>query len=170
MVVTGVRVGRAVTGFRAKGCTTFLCFSVEKEIAQDPAGTPKKTIGPSLDATLSFIEDKDGAGCDHFPFRLDQPASNAWDDPPTSGFEDEEGIASGLDPPLPRRLGPCWRRIIRLRGRVRVGHEKGGLNIAKKVIGTRRKAVMERAEGMNQYSLTRRWGKGKKKIKFKGKF
>lgn len=126
MVVARVRVGGAVTGFRAKGCTTFLCFSVEKEIAKNPAGTPEKAIGPSFDATLRFIEDKDGARCDHLPFRLDQPASNAWDDPSTSGLEDEEGIASGLDPTLPRRLGPCWRRIIGLRGRVRVGHESGG--------------------------------------------
>jgi len=70
MVISGVCVCWVVTRFRAEGDTTFLCFSVEKEIAQNPARTPKKAIGPTFDATLSLIEDKDGARCDHFPFRL----------------------------------------------------------------------------------------------------
>lgn len=163
IVVSGDYFGWAVTRFRPKGCTTFLCFSVEKEIAQNPARTPKKAIGPTFDATLGFIEDKDGARCDHFAFRLDQSAGNAGDYPPTSGFEDEEGIARGLDPTLPRGLSPSWRRIIGLRGGIRVGHEEGGLDIAKDDIETRRKAAMDGEEGIYQYTLTRRWGKGRKK-------
>ena len=165
MDIPGVYVGWTVTGFGAKGGTALLCFSVEKEIAQNPARTPEKAIGPTFDATLGLIEDKDGAGCDHFAFRLDKPAGDTGDHSPTSGFEDEEGIARGLDPTLPRGLCPSWRRIIRLGGRIRVGHEEGGLDITKEVIETRRKASMDGVEGMNQYSLTRRWGKREKKDK-----
>ena len=158
-----------VTRFRAEGGTTLFCFSVEKEIAQDSAGTPKEAISPPFDAALSLIEDKDGARCDHFPFRLHQAASNAGNDAPSSGLEDEEGIACGFDPTLPGGLGPALRSIVG------VGHgEEGGLDIAKEVIGigTRRKAAMDGAVGMNQHSLTWRGGKKKKrkKIKFKGKF
>jgi len=57
-----------------------------------------------------------------------------------------------------------------LRGWIRVGHEDGGLNIAKEVMETRRKAAMDGAGRMNQHSLTRQGEKGGKKIKFKGKF
>ena len=170
MVISGICFDRAVTRFRAEGGTTFLCFSVEKKVAQNPARAPEKAVGPSFDATLSLIEDKDRAGCDHFPFRLHEPASNAGDEPPPSGFEDEEGVACSFDPALPRGLGPSWGSIIGLRGRIRVGHEEGGLDIAKEVIETRRKAVKDGAGRMNQYTLTRQGGKKKKKIKFKGKF
>jgi hypothetical protein len=145
LVISRICFDRAVTRFRAEGGTTFLCFSVEKEIAQNPARAPKKAISPTFDATLSLIEDEDRAGCDHFPFRLHEPASNAGDDSPPSGFEDEEGVARGFDPALPRGLGPSWRSIIGLRGRVRVGHEEGGLDIAKEVIETGRKAAMDGA-------------------------
>ena len=156
VVIARVCLRWAVTRFRAKGRPSFLCFSVEKEVAQDPTGTPKKSIGPAFDATLGLIEDENGARGDHLPFRLDQPASDAGDHSPTGGFEDEERIACGFDPALPRGLCPSWRRIIGLRGRVRVGHEKGGLDIAKEAIETGRKAAMDGAEGMNQLSLTRR--------------
>lgn len=143
MAVCRICVGRVVTRLGAEGGPPFLCLSVEKEIAQDPAGTPKKAISPAFDATLGFIEDKDRARCDHFPFRLHQPAGNTGDDSPSSGFEDEEGVACGFDPTLPRGLGPSWRRIIGLRGLIRVGHEDGGLDIAKEEIGARRKAKWE---------------------------
>lgn len=165
MTIARVWVDWAVARFRAKGSTTFLCFSVEKEIAQNPAGTPKEAVGPTFDSALCLVEHKDGARCDHLTFRLDQPAGNTGDHSPTSGFEDEQSIARGLDPTLPRGLGPSWRRIIGLRGRVWVGHEKGCLDIAKEMIETRRKVATDGAEGMNQHSLTRRWGKRKKKDK-----
>jgi len=158
MAISGVWICRVVTRFRAEGGPTLFCFSVEKEIAQDSAGTPKEAISPAFDATLSLVEDKDGARCDHFPFRLHQPTSNARDDTTSSGLEDEEGVACGFDPTLPWGLGPSLRSIIG------VGHgEEGGLDIAKEVIevGTRRKAAMDGAVGMNQYSLT--WQGGKKK-------
>ena len=152
-----------VTRFRAEGGTTFLCFSVEKEIAQNSAGAPKKAISPTFDAALSLIEDEDRARCDHFPFRLHQPASDAGDDSSPSGFKDEEGIARGFDPTLPGGLGPGCGSVIGLRGRIRVGHEEGWLDIAKEVIGTRRKAAMDGVGGMNQYTLTRQGEKEKKR-------
>lgn len=163
MIISRIRVDRAVTRLGAEGGTTFLCFSVEEEIAQNPARTPKKAIGPAFDATLGLVKDEDGARGDHFPFRLHQPASNAGDDTPPGGFEDEEGVARGFDPALPRGLGPGGGSIIGLRGRIGVGHEEGGLDIAKEVIGTRRKAAMEGARGLNQHTLTRQGGKGKKR-------
>lgn len=163
MAISKICVDRAVTRLRAEGGTTFLCFSVEKEIAQNPARAPKKPIGPTFDAALGLIEDKDRTGCDHFSFRLHQPASNAGYDSPPSGFEDEEGVARGFDPTLPRGLGPSWGCIIGLRGRIGVGHEEGGLDIAKEVIETGRKAAMDEARGMNQYTLTRQGGKKKKR-------
>jgi len=163
MDVCGGFVDRVVARFRAEGGTTFLCFSVEKEIAQNPARTPKKAISPTLDAALSLIEDKDGAGCDHFPFRLHQAAGDAGDDTPPGSLEDEEGVAGGFDPALPRGLGPGGRSIVGVGGRIRVRHGEGGLDIAEGAIGTRRKAGTEEAGGMNQHSLTRRGEKGKKR-------
>jgi hypothetical protein len=163
VVISGICVDRAVTRLGAEGGATFFCLSVQEEIAQDPAGTPKKAIGPTFDAALGLVEDEDGARCDHFPFRLHQPASNAGDDTPASGFEDEEGVARGFDPTLPWGLGPSWGSVIGLRGRIGVGHEEGGLDIAKGVIEARRKAAMEGARRMNQYTLTRQGEKGKKR-------
>ena len=122
MVISRDCVDRTVTRLGAEGGATFLGFSVEEEIAQDPARTPKKAISPAFDATLGLIEDEDGARCDHFPFRLHQSAGDAGNDPSSSGFEDEEGVARGFDPALPRGLGPGWRRLVGLGGRVRVGH------------------------------------------------
>ena len=112
MVISGVWICWVVTRFSAEGGPTFFCFSVEKEIAQDSAGTPKEAISPAFDAALSLVEDKDGARCDHFPFRLYKPTSNAGDNTPSSGLEDEEGVACSFDPTLPRGLGPSLRSII----------------------------------------------------------
>lgn len=71
MVIARAWVGWTVTRFRAQDGPTFLCFSVEKEIAQDPTGTPIEAIGPTLDAALCLVEDEDGARSDHPSFRLD---------------------------------------------------------------------------------------------------
>jgi len=127
MAFSGAWIWGVVTRLGAEGGTTFFCFSVEKEIAQDSAGTPKEAISPTLDAALSLVKDKDGARSDHFPFRLHQAAGNAGDDAPSSGLEDEEGIARGFDPTLPGGLGPALRSIVGVRH-----GEEGGLDIARR--------------------------------------
>ncbi len=77
---------------------TFLRLAVEEEISEYPAGTPKETVRPALDAALVLVKDENGAGGDHLAFRVDEAPGDARNHSTACGLEDEESITGGFNP------------------------------------------------------------------------
>ena len=105
-------------------CAPFLRFAIEQKVAQDPARAPEKPICPPLDPALVLVEDKDGAGGDHFALGIDETARYARNQSTPCGLEDEQGVACGLYPPRPWGLGPLGSAGLGVMARHR--WERGG--------------------------------------------
>jgi len=91
---------------------TFLGLAVEEKVSEYPAWTPKEAIGPTLDAALVLIKDEDGTGGDHLALQVHKAPGDTWDYSMSCGLENEQGIARGLYPARPGRLGPCGGRTL----------------------------------------------------------
>ena len=80
-----------------------------QEIAQNTRRGPDKTVCPAFNARFVFIKYEDGTRCDHLALRINETASDARDKAAAGCLEDEEGVASRLDPARPRWLSPRAR-------------------------------------------------------------